>query len=36
MAEKSVKLSELMATGKKAKRKPMVRSYKEARSACGK
>lgn len=38
MAEKSVKLSELMQTGKKRKEKSkggFASSYKEARAACG-
>jgi hypothetical protein len=36
MAEKSIKLSDLMKTGKrKEKSKPFARDYKEAKVACG-
>ncbi len=38
MADKSVKLSDLMSTGKKAKEKSrkFAGNYKEAKAACGK
>lgn len=36
MADKSVKLNELMSTGKRKKEKRMASSYKEAKSAYGK
>lgn len=36
MADKSVKLSDLMSTGKKRKEKSkLASSYKEAKAACG-
>ena len=36
MSDRSVKLSDLMSSGKKAKKKPYAKSYKEAKEACGK
>lgn len=36
MADKSVKLSELMQTGRKKSKKAFARDYKEAKAACKK
>lgn len=36
MSDRSIKLSDLMSSGKKPKTKPYAKTYKEAKAACGK